>query len=83
MLETLFKLCERETNVRTELIGGATTFVTITMMLFTFNIGNGLTAGLLVYPVFKLAAGRYRELTGGTVVLSILCLFYYLFGLQH
>jgi AGZA family xanthine/uracil permease-like MFS transporter len=58
-------------------------FVTITMMLFTFNIGNGLTAGLLVYPVFKLAAGRYRELTGGTVVLSLLCLFYYLFGLPH
>lgn len=58
-------------------------FVTITMMLFTFNIGNGLTAGLVVYPVLKLAAGRYREITGGTVVLAVLCLFYYLFGLPH
>ena len=58
-------------------------FVTITMMLFTFNIGNGLTAGLVVYPVIKLAAGRYRELTVGSVVLGLLCLAYFLFGLPH
>ena len=58
-------------------------FVTIVMMLFTYNIGNGLTAGLLLYPVLKLAAGRYRELNAGSVVLSLLCLMYYLFGLPH
>ena len=58
-------------------------FVTIVMMLFTYNIGNGLTAGLLVYPVVKVAAGRYRELNAGSVVLSLLCLVYYLFGLPH
>src|SRR5258705_1381074 len=58
-------------------------FLTMTMMLFTFNIGNGLTAGLLVYPLLKLASGRYRELTGGSVVLGLLCLFYFLFGLPH
>jgi AGZA family xanthine/uracil permease-like MFS transporter len=58
-------------------------FVTITMMVFTYNIGNGLTAGLLVYPLIKLAAGRWRELNIGSVVLSTLCLVYYLFGLPH
>jgi adenine/guanine/hypoxanthine permease len=58
-------------------------FVTITMMLFTYNIGNGLTAGLLVYPLMKLAAGRWRELNAGSVVLCALCLLYYLFGLPH
>jgi adenine/guanine/hypoxanthine permease len=58
-------------------------FVTITMMLFTYNIGNGLTAGLLVYPLMKLAAGRWRELNAGSIVLSALCLLYYLFGLPH
>jgi AGZA family xanthine/uracil permease-like MFS transporter len=58
-------------------------FVTITMMLFTFNIGNGLTAGLVVYPVMKVAAGRYRELHAGAVVLAGLCLLYFLFGLPH
>jgi adenine/guanine/hypoxanthine permease len=58
-------------------------FVTIVMMLFTYNIGNGLTAGLLLYPVIKVAAGRYRELNAGSIVLSLLCLIYYLFGLPH
>ncbi|HUJ71155.1 MAG TPA: NCS2 family permease [Verrucomicrobiae bacterium] len=58
-------------------------FVTITMMLFTYNIANGLTAGLVVYPVMKLATGRYRDLTWGTVLLGVLCLIYYAFGLPH
>ena len=58
-------------------------FVTITMMVFTYNIANGLTAGLVVYPIGKLAAGRYRELSGGTVALGGLCLIYYIFGLPH
>src|SRR5882724_8903749 len=58
-------------------------FVTITMMLFTYNIANGLTAGLVVYPIGKLAAGRYRELNGGAVALGALCLIYYIFGLPH
>ncbi|MGD0017423.1 MAG: NCS2 family permease [Verrucomicrobiia bacterium] len=58
-------------------------FVTIAMMLFTYNIANGLTAGLLVYPVMKLAAGRYKELNAGAVVLALLCLVYYVFGLPH
>jgi AGZA family xanthine/uracil permease-like MFS transporter len=58
-------------------------FVTITMMLFTYNIANGLTAGLVVYPLIKLAAGRYRELNAGAVLLGVLCLIYYAFGLPH
>jgi AGZA family xanthine/uracil permease-like MFS transporter len=58
-------------------------FVTIVMMLFTYNIANGLTAGLVVYPIGKVAAGRFKELNGGTVVLGLLCLIYYLFGLPH
>lgn len=58
-------------------------FVTITMMLFTYNIANGLTAGLVVHPVMKLVAGRYRELNWGAVFLGALCLIYYVFGLPH
>jgi AGZA family xanthine/uracil permease-like MFS transporter len=53
------------------------------MMLFTYNIANGLTAGLVVYPIMKLAARRYRELNGGAVLLGFLCLIYYVFGLPH
>jgi AGZA family xanthine/uracil permease-like MFS transporter len=58
-------------------------FVTITMMLFTYNIANGLTAGLVAYPIMKLAAGRHQELNWGAVLLGLLCLIYYVFGLPH
>lgn len=58
-------------------------FVTIAMMIFTYNIANGLTAGLVVHPVLKLATGRTRDLSTGTIVLALLCAGYYLFGLPH
>ncbi|MBM3284853.1 MAG: NCS2 family permease, partial [Candidatus Aminicenantes bacterium] len=58
-------------------------FATIVMMIFTYNIANGLTAGLVLYPLFKLVAGRARELNAGSVVLGLLCLVYYVFGLPH
>ena len=58
-------------------------FVTIVMMIFTYNIANGLTAGLVLYPVSKLLAGRAREINAGSIVLALLCLVYYVFGLPH
>ena len=58
-------------------------FATITIMVFTYNIANGLTAGLVLHPLMKLGAGRWREISGGSVALAILCLLYYLFGLPH
>lgn len=56
---------------------------TVAMMVFTYNIANGLTAGLVLYPVLKVAAGRWRELNGGAVVLSLMCLLYYVRGMVH
>jgi AGZA family xanthine/uracil permease-like MFS transporter len=47
-------------------------FATITMILFTYSIANGLTAGLIVYPIIQLAAGRYRDLNAGSVALAVL-----------
>ena len=35
--------------------------LTIAMMIFTFNIGFGLAAGIVVYPLVKVAAGRGKE----------------------
>jgi AGZA family xanthine/uracil permease-like MFS transporter len=58
-------------------------FATITMMVFTYNIANGLTAGLVLYPLVKLLAGRHRELSAGAVVLGLACGAYYVFGLPH
>lgn len=58
-------------------------FATIVMMVFTYNIANGLTAGLLLHPVLKVAAGRARELNAAMIVLAGMCAAYYLFGLPH
>lgn len=77
MIDSIAKI---DFNDLTELVPS---FATIAVMVFTYNIGNGLTAGLLLYPVLKLATGRYQELSAGSVVLGILCLIYYLFGLPH
>lgn len=61
----------------------APAFFTIGMMVFTYNIANGLTAGLVLYPVLKILAGRWRDLNGGALLLGGLCLVYYLFGIPH
>jgi AGZA family xanthine/uracil permease-like MFS transporter len=58
-------------------------FATITMMVFTYNIANGLTAGLLLHPVVKVAAGRVGEVRPGAWVLAGMSLLYYVLGLPH
>jgi len=58
-------------------------FTTVIVMVFTFNIANGLTAGLVLYPIMKLLAGRWREVRPGMIVLAVLCAIYYVFGLPH
>lgn len=58
-------------------------FATIVMMLFTYNIANGLAAGFVVHPVLKLAAGRGRELNAGMIILAVLCAGYYALGMVH
>jgi AGZA family xanthine/uracil permease-like MFS transporter len=58
-------------------------FATVAMIVFTYNIANGITAGLLLYPVLKVLAGRARDLTSGSVVLGLLSAIYYVFGLPH
>jgi AGZA family xanthine/uracil permease-like MFS transporter len=58
-------------------------FATIVVMVFTYNIANGLTAGLVLYPIVKALAGRWREVKPGAVALAVLCSIYYVFGLPH
>ncbi|MBY0546283.1 MAG: NCS2 family permease [Candidatus Obscuribacterales bacterium] len=58
-------------------------FATIVMMIFSYNIANGLTAGLILHPLMKLLAGRAAEIHPGSYVLASLCLIYYCFGLPH
>jgi AGZA family xanthine/uracil permease-like MFS transporter len=58
-------------------------FATIAVMVFTYNVANGLTAGLVLWPVFKIVTGRWREVNAGSAVLGLLCLVYFVFGLPH
>lgn len=58
-------------------------FTTIALILFTYNIANGITAGLVLYPLFKIMVGRHREVNSGSIVLCLLCLSYFVFGILH
>lgn len=51
----------------------------IVLMSFTFNIGVGITAGFVLYPVFKLVAGRREEISSGLWVLGGLSLLFFIF----
>jgi adenine/guanine/hypoxanthine permease len=52
--------------------------VTIVLMSFTFNIGVGMTAGLLLHPVLKVITGRGREVPVAMWVLAAMSLVFYL-----
>ncbi len=54
-------------------------FTVIALMSFTYNIGIGITAGLVLYPVFKLIAGRAREVSSGLWVLAGLSALFFVF----
>ncbi|KAB2907380.1 MAG: NCS2 family permease [Ignavibacteriaceae bacterium] len=49
-------------------------FVTIILMAFTYNIGIGMTAGFIVYILFKLIAGRVSEISAGMWALGAISL---------
>jgi AGZA family xanthine/uracil permease-like MFS transporter len=54
-------------------------FAVVTLMSFTFNIGVGMTAGFVLYPLCKIVAGRWREITPGLWVLALLSLAFFVF----
>lgn len=54
-------------------------FAVITLMSFTFNVGIGVTAGLVLYPFCKVVAGRGKEVAGGLWVLGLLSLLFFIF----
>jgi AGZA family xanthine/uracil permease-like MFS transporter len=54
-------------------------FLTIVLISFTYNIGVGITAGLLAWPLCKALSGRIREIPAGAWVLALLSLSFFLF----
>ncbi len=52
-------------------------FLTIVLISFTYNVGVGMTAGLLLYPVLKVITGRAREVPPAMWVLAGMSLVFY------
>lgn len=53
-------------------------FVTITLVSFTYNIGIGMTAGLILYPFLKIATGRAAEIPKPLWVMTALSILFYI-----
>lgn len=54
-------------------------FSVIILMSFTFNIGIGMTAGFVLYPLMKIMAGRPSEVPAGLWVLAGMSLCFFIF----
>lgn len=54
-------------------------FAVITLMSFTFNIGVGMTAGFVLYPLMKVMAGKTSEVPAGLWVLAGMSLCFFIF----
>lgn len=54
-------------------------FSMIVMMSFTYNIGMGMTAGFVLYPLFKLLSGKSHQIKPGLWVLAGLSLLFFAF----
>jgi AGZA family xanthine/uracil permease-like MFS transporter len=62
-----------------DLTEAAPAFCTLLLMPLTFNISHGLAAGVIVYPVVKLAARRGREVHWLLYALALLFVLRYAF----
>lgn len=54
-------------------------FGVIALMAFTYNVGIGMTAGFVLYPLCKLFAGRMREVRPALLVLTALSALFFVF----
>jgi len=51
--------------------------LTVTVMPFTYSIADGLAAGIIAYPLIKVAMGEYDEVHVGQYVIAALLAAYY------
>ena len=54
-------------------------FTVIAMMSFTYNIGVGMCAGLVLWSLFAVARSRFREIQPACWALFLLCLALFVF----
>ena len=97
-LDRLFKLSENGTTVRTELMGGLTTFLTMAYIVFLrpailsvdfagnptgLDHGAVLAMGFVTYPVIKALAGKRRQVSWLMVTLAVVLLGYFILVRTH
>ena len=58
-------------------------FAVIALMVFTYNIGIGITAGFILYTLSKTAAGRGAEVKPGLWFLAGLSILFFIFYPYH
>ncbi|EMA61106.1 NCS2 family permease [Halorubrum lipolyticum] len=51
--------------------------LTVTVMPFAYSIADGLAAGIIAYPLIKVAVGEYDEVALGQYVIAALLVVYY------
>lgn len=89
MLENIFKLKENGTNVKTEVIAGITTFMTMAYILavnpsmltmpLMYSIAEGITMGVISYVVINLICGKGKKITPLMYILAVLFICKYIF----
>jgi len=53
-------------------------FMTIVLMIFSYNLGIGITAGFVLYPLIKIIAGRGKEVNAGAWILFGISIVFYI-----
>ncbi|ACM55860.1 NCS2 family permease [Halorubrum lacusprofundi] len=51
--------------------------LTVTVMPFAYSIADGLAAGIIAYPLIKVAVGEYDDVAPGQYVIAALLVVYY------
>lgn len=54
-------------------------FLTVVLMIFTYNIGVGMTSGMITYVLLKVCTGRAGEVKAGMWVLALLSVSLFVF----
>lgn len=54
-------------------------FAVIILMSFTYNIGIGICSGFVLYPLFKITAGKKEEINPYSWLLFVMCLLFFIF----
>lgn len=58
---------------------GFPAFLVIVLMPFTYSIANGISAGIVAYPLVKLVCGRHKEVHWIMYILAVLVMIRYIF----